>query len=266
MVPACQDPAPGGRQVIALSTTPLLKVVRLGGQSVRKMVATDVAFLQYTGGAFHRRVQAARHAVASQMASNILQCEAWFKPELSKLGTGGVSIVRTAAVSHLLADGVLLHGRASGWHEHPDSESTYLPAVITTLKKFKVNLFPAVNTCSMRYQRARVCFGRFLWPEGVDGHGGIGDATKPRLKKWLGLRVARIVEGYICRKPARWLLANRLITATSPAITTCCHRPKSPSWTTRRQPPSTSAAGEIAIRGPQVMAITGTVPMKRPMS
>ncbi|HET8870390.1 MAG TPA: AMP-binding protein, partial [Aquabacterium sp.] len=99
MVPAYKIPTTGGRQVTAFNEA--VAQGRSAKYTRPKMVATDVAFLQYTGGT--TGVSKGATLLHRNVASNILQCEAWFKPELSKLGTGGVSIVCALPLYHIFS-------------------------------------------------------------------------------------------------------------------------------------------------------------------
>ena len=82
MVPAFELPNSGG-----ITVTQFKKALSVGkgmGYKRPQQVPSDVAFLQYTGGT--TGVSKGATLLHSNVVANILQNEAWFKPQLSKLG------------------------------------------------------------------------------------------------------------------------------------------------------------------------------------
>ena len=109
------------------------------------MQPSDVAFLQYTGGT--TGVSKGATLLHSNVVANILQNEAWFKPELSKLGNQPLVAVCALPLYHIFALTVCYFmGARMGSMNILIPNPRDLPAVIKTLGKYKINQFPAVNT------------------------------------------------------------------------------------------------------------------------
>jgi long-chain acyl-CoA synthetase len=63
--------------------------------------ASDVAFLQYTGGT--TGVSKGATLLHRNVVANIMQCEAWFKPMLDKVGHRQLTIVCALPLYHIFA-------------------------------------------------------------------------------------------------------------------------------------------------------------------
>jgi len=217
------------------------------------MQPSDVAFLQYTGGT--TGVSKGATLLHSNVVANILQNEAWFKPELSKLGNQPLVAVCALPLYHIFALTVCYFmGARMGSMNILIPNPRDLPAVIKTLSQYKINQFPAVNTLfnalanhpdfiKLDFSGLKVSMG---------GGMAVQQATA---EKWRKVTGCAIVEGYGLSETSPVATANRLdntefngsigfpLPSTEVAIMDDDgnHLP-------------IGSVGEIAIRGPQVMA------------
>ena len=213
----------------------------------------DVAFLQYTGGT--TGVSKGATLLHRNVVANILQNEAWFKPELSKLGNEPLVAVCALPLYHIFALTVCYFmGARMGSMNILIPNPRDLPAVIKTLSQYKINQFPAVNTLfnalanhpdfvKLDFSGLKVSMG---------GGMAVQQATA---EKWRKVTGCAIVEGYGLSETSPVATANRLdntefngsigfpLPSTEVAIMDDDgnHLP-------------IGSVGEIAIRGPQVMA------------
>ena len=98
------------------------------------MKSTDVAFLQYTGGT--TGVSKGATLLHSNVVANILQNEAWFKPELAKLGNQPLVAVCALPLYHIFSLTVCYFmGARMGSMNILIPNPRDLPAVIKTLGK-----------------------------------------------------------------------------------------------------------------------------------
>jgi long-chain acyl-CoA synthetase len=247
MVPAFTLPnAISFRQAVAEGAAIALKPVELGHD--------DVAFLQYTGGT----TGVSKGATLSHrnVIANVLQSEAWAQPALNRAPViEQLTIVCALPLYHIFAlTSCCLMGTRLGGMNILIPNPRDMPGFIKTLSKFKINMLPAVNTlyngllnnaafAAVDFSMLKVCNG-----------GGMA-VQKAVADKWFKLTGCPIVEGYG-------------LSETAPVAT--CNPSDSPTFTgTIGLPvPSTDIVilddngivvalgqpGEIAIRGPQVMA------------
>ncbi len=214
---------------------------------------TDVAFLQYTGGT--TGVSKGATLLHSNVVANILQNEAWFKPELDKLGNQPMVSVCALPLYHIFALTVCYFmGARTGSMNILIPNPRDLPAVIKTLSKYKINQFPAVNTLFNALANhpdfAKLDFSGLKVSMG--GGMAVQQATAEIWKKVTG---CPIVEGYGLSETSPVATANRLDNTEF-------------NGSIGYPLPSTEVAildddgvaqpiggvGEISIRGPQVMA------------
>ena len=217
----------------------------------------DIAFLQYTGGT----TGVAKGAMLLQrnLIANLLQCEAWFEPALHDTRRGPVpeqfTFVCALPLYHsfaLTANGLL--GLRLGAVNVLIANPRDIHQMVKDLRHHRFNTLPAVNTLlnalaedpefrKLDFSDLRITIGA-----GMAVHKAVAD-------KWLALTGCPVVEAYG-------------LTETSPAAT--CNPLLSTEWnaTIGLPLPGTEIAildeagravpfgqpGEIAIRGPQVMA------------
>ena len=213
---------------------------------------TDTAFLQYTGGT--TGVSKGATLTHRNVVANILQCEAWFKPELDKLGGQLINVV-ALPLYHVFALTVcyFLSARMGTLNVLIDNARD-VPKLIKTLKKFKITQFPAVNTlynalveepefAELDFSRLRVCNG-----------GGMA-VQQSTAAEWQRITGVPIVEGYGLSETAPVVAVNRLDnTAYNGAIGYPLPSTEIALMDDDGVHQPIGQPGEICIRGPQVMA------------
>ncbi|MBC7699076.1 AMP-binding protein [Aquabacterium sp.] len=235
--------------------TPLKTALAKGrsGQYVRPAIqGADPAFLQYTGGT----TGVSKGATLSHrnVTANILQCEAWFKPELDKLGGQLINVV-ALPLYHIFALTVCFFLSARmGTMNVLIPNARDIPGLIKTLKKYKITQFPAVNTlynalveepdfASLDFSRLRVCNG-----------GGMA-VQQSTAEEWKRITGVAIVEGYGLSETAPVLTVNRLDnTHYNAAIGFPLPSTEIVLLDDDGNVQPTGTPGEIAVRGPQVMS------------
>ncbi len=213
---------------------------------------SDVAFLQYTGGT--TGVSKGATLTQRNLVANILQCEAWFKPELDKVEGQLINVV-ALPMYHVFSLTVcyFLSARMGTLNVMVDNarDTTKL---IKTLKPFKITQFPAVNTLYnalvedpdfplLDFSRLKVCNG-----------GGMA-VQQSTAEEWQHITGVPIVEGYGLSETSPVVTVNRLDnTEYNGAIGYPLPSTEVALLDDAGQPVAEGEAGEISIRGPQVMA------------
>lgn len=216
--------------------------------------ASDVAFLQYTGGT--TGVSKGATLTHRNVVANVLQSEAWLMPAMAGRPQGEqMTILCALPLYHIFAlTACALLGMRVGALNVLIPNPRDIPGLIGELKKYRINMLPAVNTlynalvnhpdfADVDFSALRLCNGG-----GMAVQRAVND-------KWKAVTGTHIIEGYG-------------LSETAPVAT--CNRCDIPDFTgTIGLPlPSTEIAilddagrplpfggeGEIAIRGPQVMA------------
>ena len=216
--------------------------------------ADDVAVLQYTGGT--TGVSKGAVLLHRNVIANVLQSEAWNSPVMAKLPPGQQpTSVCALPLYHIFAFtiGMMLSMRTGGKLVLIPNPRD-IPAVLKELSKHTIHSFPAVNTL-FNALASHPDFHTVDWSQLKVSIGG-GTAVQSAVAKlWLEKTGCPICEGYG-------------LSETSPSVT--CNPATSLEYTgTIGVPlPSTDlkllddegnevapgAPGEIAIKGPQVMA------------
>ncbi|WOB08770.1 long-chain-fatty-acid--CoA ligase [Piscinibacter gummiphilus] len=215
---------------------------------------TDIAVLQYTGGT--TGVSKGAVLLHRNLVANTLQCEAWYQPALKKM-TPGEQITTVAALPlyHIFGftSNMMLGMRMGGCNILIPNPRD-IPAVFKDLSRERIHSFPAVNTLFMAMAN-HPDFNTVDWSHLRISVGGGMAVQQATAKLWLEKTGCPIVEGYG-------------LSETSPTAT--CNPTDSDKFTGtiglplpgtelklldddgNEVPPGTP--GEIAIRGPQVMA------------
>ena len=214
----------------------------------------DIAVLQYTGGT--TGVSKGAVLLHRNVIANLLQSEAWNAPAMAGLPAGEqLTYVCALPLYHIFAFTVnMMLGMRTGAKNILIPNPRDLPAVLKELAKHKVNSFPAVNTLFNGLAN-HPDFNTVDWSHLRVSLGG-GMAVQGAVAKlWLEKTGCPVCEGYG-------------LSETSPSAS--CNPTNSRAFTgTIGVPlPSTSfklldddghevptgQSGEIAIKGPQVMA------------
>ncbi len=213
----------------------------------------DVAFLQYTGGT--TGVSKGATLVHSNVVANILQNEAWYKPELSKLGSEPLVSVCALPLYHIFSLTVCYFmGARMGGMNILIANPRDLPGVIKTLSKYRLHQFPAVNTLFNALVNhpdfAKLDFSRLK----VSMGGGMS-VQRATAEKWKKVTGCAIVEGYGLSETSPVVTANRLdLTEFNGSIGYPLPSTEVAIMDDNGQQLGIGGVGEIAIRGPQVMA------------
>ncbi len=214
----------------------------------------DVAFLQYTGGT--TGVSKGATLTHRNIIANMLQSEAWYQPALSKLKPGEQPVTITALpLYHIFALTVCaMMSMRIGGKCVLIANPRDIPGFVKELSKHTFHVFPAVNTLFNgllnNEEFKKLNFSRLILSAG----GGMA-VQQAVAERWLKVTGCPIAEGYGLSETSPVATANRTDTDTF-------------TGTIGLPVPSTEIAilddngeklpvgqvGEIAIRGPQVMA------------
>ena len=214
----------------------------------------DVAFLQYTGGT--TGVSKGATLTHKNIIANMLQSEAWYQPALSKLKPGENPVTITALpLYHIFALTVCaMMSMRIGGKCVLIANPRDIPGFVKELGKHTFHVFPAVNTLFNgllnNEEFKKLNFSRLILSAG----GGMA-VQQAVAERWLKVTGCPIAEGYGLSETSPVATANRTDTDKF-------------TGTIGLPVPSTEIAilddngeklpvgqvGEIAIRGPQVMA------------
>ena len=214
----------------------------------------DVAVLQYTGGT--TGVSKGAVLLHRNLVANVLQADACFQPALVKVPKGEqINSVCALPLYHIFAFTVnmMLSLRLGGKLILIPNPRDF-PAVLGELAKHKVHVFPAVNTLFNGLAN-HPDFSKVNWKSLMVSAGG-GTAVQSAVAKlWFEKTGCAICEGYG--------LSETSPIATSNPVTTTEYSgsigvPAPSTWLKLLDDEGNDSApgepGEIAIKGPQVMA------------
>lgn len=213
----------------------------------------DVAFLQYTGGT----TGVSKGAMLSHgnVIANVLQAEAWLSPGLDR-GPKIEQLVFVCALPlyHIFALTICgIFGMREGALNVLIPNPRDIAGLIKELSKYQINTFPAVNTLynalvhhpdfsKLDFSSYRVCVG-----------GGMA-VQKAVADKWMAVTGCPIIEGYGLSETSPIACANPpTITAYNGTIGLPLPSTEIVILDDAGHPVAPGQAGEIAIRGPQVM-------------
>ena len=214
----------------------------------------DIAVLQYTGGT--TGVSKGAVLLHRCLVANILQSEAWYQPALKKIPKGE-QIVTVCALPlyHIFGfnTNMMLSMRMGGCNiliANPRD----LPAMFKDLAREKFHSFPAVNTLFMAMAN-HAEFGTVDWSSLVISVGGGMAVQSATAKLWLEKTGCPIVEGYGLSETSPSATYNPVdSTAFSGNIGLPMPNTELTLLDDDGREVGPGQAGEIAIRGPQVMA------------
>lgn len=216
----------------------------------------DIAVLQYTGGTTgvsKGAVLLHRHIIA-----NTLQCEAWFNPVVNNLRKSGEQVTSVCALPlyHIFAFTVnMMLSMHTGGKNILIPNPRDIKATLKELSKHKFHSFPAVNTLFNGLAH-HADFNSVDWSHLKVSVGG-GMAVQGAVAKlWLEKTGCPIVEGYGLSETSPVVSCNPV---TAKEFTGTIGVPLPSTYVklvgddghTVTEPGKT---GEIAVKGPQVMA------------
>jgi long-chain acyl-CoA synthetase len=213
----------------------------------------DVAVLQYTGGT--TGVAKGATLLHRTIVANLLASEAWMQPGLKrKQLTGQFTIVCALPLYHVfafIACGLL--GMRTGALNILIPNPRDMKGTVKELAKYRINIFPGVNTLfnglANQPDFAKLDFSGLAITNG----GGMA-VQEAVAKKWLALTGCPIVEGYGLSETSAGVTCNP---TDSEAYTGSIGLPlpnvEIKFLDDHGQELPLGEAGEIAIRGPQVM-------------
>jgi len=252
LVPEFQLPLDGGRSVTRLNPA-LSEGLRLSLHRV-DVGPDDVAFLQYTGGTTGAPKGAT--LLHRNMVANIMQCEAWFKPMLDKPGhQQGLTIVCALPLYHIFALTLCaLMGAHFGAMNVLIPNPRDIPGLVRALSKVQINMFPAVNTL-FNALAADPDFARLDFSGLVVSNGGGMAVQQATAERWLRVTGCPVVEGYGLSETSPVATSNRLdLTEFTGTIGLPFPSTDISIRDDEGKELPLGTAGEICIRGPQVMA------------
>jgi long-chain acyl-CoA synthetase len=217
----------------------------------------DIAFLQYTGGT--TGVSKGATLTHRNLVANVLQLEAWVQPALNDTSRGPVpdQLVYVCALPlyHVFALTVnMLGGLRLGALNVLIANPRDIAGFTKELTKYRFNVMPGVNTLFNTLAESPD-FQRLDFSSLRIANGGGMAVQQAVAEKWIKLTGVPIVEGYG--------LSETSPVATSNPVTTTEYNgtiglPVSSTEIAilddAGQPVPLGQPGEIAIRGPQVMA------------
>ncbi len=215
---------------------------------------TDVAVLQYTGGT--TGVSKGAVLLHSNVIANVLQSEAWNIPAMSSLQPGVQPVyVCALPLYHIFAFTVnMMLGMRTGGKNILIPNPRDIPAVLKELANHKVNSFPAVNTLFNGLAN-HADFNTVDWTHLKISLGGGMAVTSSVAKLWLEKTGCPICEGYGLSETSPSASCNP---TNSKAFTGTIGVPIPGTWFKLLDDDGNEVApgqpGEIAIKGPQVMA------------
>jgi len=247
MVPAFELPgAVRFNDAIAIGRRAAFKPVKVGPE--------DIAVLQYTGGT--TGVSKGAVLLHRNLVANILQSDAWYQPALRKVPPG-TQIVTICALPlyHIFGFNTnMMLGMRMGSCNLLIANPRDIPAMFKDLRRQPFHSLPAVNTL-FNAMANHPDFGTVDWSHLVMSVGGGMAVQQATAQLWLQKTGCPICEGYG-------------LSETSPAVSCNPVATDSYSGTIGLPMPDTDIAlldddgnevgpgerGEIAVRGPQVMA------------
>jgi len=243
MVPAYSLPGSiSFKKVLAEGSGMTLQPAKLGHD--------DIAFLQYTGGT--TGVSKGAILLHRNVISNVLQNEAWLQ-----MKSGGEQMVFVSALPlyhiYSLTISAFMSMRTGGLSLLIPNPRD-IPGFVKELSKYKVTVLPAVNTLYNALLNnpdfAKLDFSSYKLCNG----GGMA-VQKSVAERWLKVTGTPIIEGYGLSETSPVATANRIdIKEFTGTIGLPIPSTEVAILDDDGLPLPLGATGEIAIRGPQVMA------------
>jgi long-chain acyl-CoA synthetase len=231
--------------------------VRLGQRKTLKAPSVgpdDIAVLQYTGGT--TGVSKGAVLLHRNLVANLMQAEAWYQPALKKIPAGQqINTVCALPLYHIFGfnTNMMLAMRMGGCNILVANPRD-LPSMFKDLKQQPFHSFPAVNTL-FNAMANHPDFGSVDWSNLKISVGGGMAVTQATARLWLEKTGCPIVEGYGLSETSPSASCNPVdSTAYSGNIGMPMPSTEMKLIDDDGNMVPTGTAGEIAIRGPQVMA------------
>ena len=214
----------------------------------------DVAVLQYTGGT--TGVSKGAVLLHRNVIANVLQSEAWNGPAMASMPAGVQSVyVCALPLYHIFAFTVnMMLGMRTGGKNILIPNPRDLPGVLKELSKHKIHSFPAVNTLFNGLAN-HADFNTVDWSHLKISLGGGMAVQSAVAKLWLEKTGCPICEGYGLSETSPSASCNP---TNSKAFTGTIGVPIPGTWFKLLDDDGNEVPhgqpGEIAIKGPQVMA------------
>jgi long-chain acyl-CoA synthetase len=219
-----------------------------------KVGPDDIAVLQYTGGT--TGVSKGAVLLHRNLVANILQAEAWYQPALKKI-PAGQQIVTVCALPlyHIFGFNTnMMLGLRMGGCNILIANPRDIPSVLKELSAQPFHSFPAVNTLFTALAN-HADFDKVDWSHLKISVGGGMAVTQGTARLWLEKTGCPICEGYGLSETSPSATCNPVDNA---AFTGTIGVPMPSTELTLLDDDGAEVAmgqpGEIAIRGPQVMA------------
>jgi len=250
-VPEFSLPLDGGRTV-----TRFTDVIEAGaGMKLRRLDISgdDIAFLQYTGGT--TGVSKGAVLLHRNVVANLMQCDAWFKPTLARVGSQQLTIVCALPLYHIFALTICaLLGAHMGAMNLLIPNPRDTAGFVRALARHRFNMFPAVSTLFNLLANdpdfQRLDFSGLL----VSNGGGMA-VQQATAEKWLKVTGCPVVEGYGLSETSPVATSNRLdVEGFSGSIGLPIPSTEIAIRDDEGKDVPMGERGEICIRGPQVMA------------
>jgi long-chain acyl-CoA synthetase len=214
----------------------------------------DVAFLQYTGGT--TGVSKGATLVHRNIVANLMQGEAWLGPALkSGVGNEALIIVCALPLYHIFAlTGCFFMGSRLGAMILLIPNPRDIPGFVKELGKYKFNMLPAVNTLYNGLLN-NPDFAKLDFSSLRISNGGGAAVQAAVNERWLKVTGCSIIEGYGLSETSPLATCNPATTTTFSAnIGLPVPSTDILILDDDGKPVPLGEPGEIAIRGPQVMA------------
>ena len=214
----------------------------------------DVAVLQYTGGT--TGVSKGAVLLHRQLVANVLQSEAWNQPALARIPQGEQPTgVCALPLYHIFAFTVsMMLGLRQGGKTILIPNPRDLPAVLKELSRHRVHSFPAVSSLFNALLN-HPDFGRVDWSHLTSTVGGGTAVQRNVAQQWFDKTGCVICEGYGLSETSPSVCCNPADTAAHDGT---IGPPLPNTWVKLLDDAGNAAApgerGEIAVKGPQVMA------------
>jgi long-chain acyl-CoA synthetase len=213
----------------------------------------DVAVLQYTGGT--TGIAKGATLLHHTIVANLLASEAWMQPGLKRKNlTGQFTIVCALPLYHVFAFitcGLL--GMRTGALNILIPNPRDMKGTIAELAKYRINIFPGVNTLFNGLAN-QPDFAKLDFSQLAISNGGGMAVQETVAKKWLAITGCPIVEGYGLSETSAGVTCNPTDSAEyTGTIGLPLPNVEIKILDDQGKEVALGEAGEIAIKGPQVM-------------